>query len=97
MKREGLFSVEIQYFDYLNSRWTLASARLVDSRSFMAENSLSISSKAPHSASAKIEQKANVYEAEYLGSGTFKIVKPMRKDAKRRQSSLKGTTRGARK
>ena len=63
----------------------------------MSENTLSISSKAPHAASANIEQKKNVYEAEYLGSGTFKIVKPKRKDAKRRQSSLKGTTRGARK
>lgn len=50
-----------------------------------------------HAASAKIKQKENVYEAEYLGSGTFKIVKPKRRDAKRRQSALKGTTRGARK
>jgi hypothetical protein len=63
----------------------------------MAENTLSISSKEPHAASANIEQKKNVYEAQYLGSGTFRIVKPKRKDAKRRQSSLKGTTRGARK
>jgi hypothetical protein len=50
-----------------------------------------------HAQSASIEQKANVYEAEYLGSGTFRIVKPKRKDAKRRQSRLKGTTRGSRK
>jgi len=50
-----------------------------------------------HSASSKIQQKENIYEAEYLGSGTFKFVKPKRKDAKRRQSALKGTKRGARK
>lgn len=48
-------------------------------------------------ASPKIKQKENIYEAQYLGSGTFKIVKPKRKDRKRRQSALKGTTRGARK
>lgn len=51
----------------------------------------------PHAASSKIQQKQNIYEAEYLGSGTFKIVKPKRRDRKRRQSALKGTTRGARK
>jgi hypothetical protein len=50
-----------------------------------------------HAASPKIEQKQNVYEAEYLGGGTFRIVKPKRKEGKRRQSALKGTTRGARK
>lgn len=53
--------------------------------------------KAPHGASPKIEQKASIYEAEYFGSGTFRIVKPKRADRKRRQSALKGTTRGARK
>ena len=53
--------------------------------------------KAEHSASPNIQQKENVYEAEYLGSGTFRIVKPKRADRKRRQSALKGTTRGARK
>jgi hypothetical protein len=52
---------------------------------------------APFAASSKIKQKDNVYEAEYLGSGTFKFVKPKRQDRKRRQSALKGTTRGARK
>lgn len=52
---------------------------------------------AAHAQSPGIEQKPNVYEAEYLGSGTFRIVKPKRKDAKRRQSRLKGTTRGSRK
>jgi hypothetical protein len=54
-------------------------------------------SKEAHAQSPKIEQKPNIYEAEYLGSGTFKIVKPKRKRAKIRQSSLKGTTPGARK
>ena len=55
------------------------------------------STAAPHSASPNIKQKENVYQAEYLGSGTFKIVKPKRKSHKRRQSALKGTTAGARK
>lgn len=50
-----------------------------------------------HAASPKLQQKQNIYEAEYLGSGTFKIVKPKRRDRKRRQSALKGTVRGARK
>ena len=54
-------------------------------------------SKAAHGQSPNIEQKANIYEAEYLGSGTFHFVKPKRKSAKRRQSRLKGTTPGARK
>jgi hypothetical protein len=53
--------------------------------------------KSQHASSPNIQQKPNVYEAEYLGSGTFRIVKPKRRDAKRRQSALKGTTRGARK
>jgi hypothetical protein len=54
-------------------------------------------SKAAHSASAKVEQKEEVYQAEYLGSGTFRIVKPKRQKRKLRQSALKGTVRGARK
>lgn len=54
-------------------------------------------SKVPHSTSPSIKQKGNVYEAEYLGSGTFRIVKPKRQSRKRRQSSLKGTTAGSRK
>jgi hypothetical protein len=54
-------------------------------------------SKAPHATSSSIKQKENVYEAEYLGSGTFRIVKPKRQSRKRRQSALKGTTGGARK
>lgn len=38
-----------------------------------------------------------LYSAQYVGSGTFIISKPKRKAAKRRQSKLKGTVRGARK
>lgn len=53
--------------------------------------------KTAHATSAKIDQKAEIYKAEYLGSGTFQISKPKRQDRKRRQSKLKGTTRGARK
>lgn len=48
-------------------------------------------------ASTKIQQKNDIYQAEYLGSGTFNIIKPKRQEAKLRQSRLKGTTRGARK
>lgn len=54
-------------------------------------------SKEAHAQSPKIEQKANLYEAEYLGSGTFRISKPQRKSVKLRQSRLKGTTAGSRK
>jgi hypothetical protein len=54
--------------------------------------------KAAHASSAKIEQKTTeLYAAEYIGSGTFRISKPKRQSHKRRQSALKGTTRGARK
>lgn len=53
--------------------------------------------KVPHGSSPSMKQKDNLYEAEYLGSGTFRIVKPKRKSEKRRQSALKGTTAGARK
>jgi hypothetical protein len=62
----------------------------------MAEKSTGAALSA-HGASSKIKQKDGIYEAEYLGSGTFKIVKPKRQDRKRRQSALKGTTRGSRK
>ena len=41
--------------------------------------------------------KENLYQAVNVGSGTFLITKPKRKAAKRRQSKLKGTVRGARK
>lgn len=63
----------------------------------MAQNEQNAFGKAAHGASPKIDQKDNVYEAEYLGSGTFRIVKPKRNARKSRQSRLKGTTRGARK
>ncbi len=62
----------------------------------MAQDQFNSAGKA-HAASPKIEQKETVYSAEYFGSGTFHITKPKRKDAKRRQSALKGTTRGSRK
>jgi hypothetical protein len=38
-----------------------------------------------------------LYQAEYLGSGTFIISKPKRKARKIRQSKLKNPQRGARK
>ena len=38
-----------------------------------------------------------LYQAEYLGSGTFIISKPKRKKAKTRQSQLKNLQRGSRK
>jgi len=38
-----------------------------------------------------------LYKAEYLGSGTFVISKPKRKDKKVRQSQLKNPERGSRK
>lgn len=38
-----------------------------------------------------------LYQAEYLGSGTFAISKPKRKKAKIRQSQLKNPQRGSRK
>ncbi len=44
-----------------------------------------------------VKQKENLWNAEYLGSGTFIIHKPKRKKAKLRQSRLKGTVAGARK
>ena len=40
---------------------------------------------------------SKLYQAQYIGSGTFIISKPKRKAAKRRQSKLRGTVRGARK
>ncbi|HLJ48903.1 MAG TPA: hypothetical protein VKU01_22965 [Bryobacteraceae bacterium] len=43
------------------------------------------------------EKKENLYQAEYLGSGTFIVHKPKRKSGKLRQSRLKGRRRGARK
>jgi hypothetical protein len=38
-----------------------------------------------------------LYKAEYVGSGTFIISKPKRKETKRRQSNLKNVRRGSRK
>jgi hypothetical protein len=38
-----------------------------------------------------------LFQAEYLGSGTFKISKPKRKKAKVRQTALKNPRRGSRK
>jgi len=49
------------------------------------------------SAQKPAKQKENLYQAEYLGSGTFKITKPKRTKAKRRQSALKNRRRGSRK
>ena len=63
----------------------------------MVDKQENATGKVAHAASSKIQQKENIYEAEYLGSGTFRIAKPKRADKKRRQSALKGTTRGARK
>lgn len=63
----------------------------------MAEAKQPTSKQSGHSASVNIDQKDGIYEAQYLGSGTFNIVKPKRQDRKRRQSALKGATRGARK
>lgn len=37
-----------------------------------------------------------LYQAEYLGSGTFVITKPKRKNHKKRQTKLKNPQRGAR-
>jgi hypothetical protein len=39
----------------------------------------------------------NLYQAEYLGSGTFVIRKPKRKKIKVRQTQLKNPQRGSRK
>jgi hypothetical protein len=38
-----------------------------------------------------------LYQAEYLGSGTFAISKPKRKKIKVRQSQLRNPRRGSRK
>ena len=63
----------------------------------MPEEKHTTTSKPAHASSPNLKQKEGIYQATYMGSGTFHIVKPKRKDGKRRQSSLKGTTRGARK
>ena len=51
----------------------------------------------PHAASSKVQQKESIYQAEYLGSGTFVISKPKRKKNKIRQAKLKNPERGSRK
>ena len=38
-----------------------------------------------------------LYQAEYVGSGTFKITKPKRKKIKVRQSQIRNPRRGSRK
>jgi hypothetical protein len=38
-----------------------------------------------------------LYQAEYMGSGTFRITKPKRKAKKQRQTRVKNRQRGARK
>ncbi len=63
----------------------------------MAEAKQNTKEENEFGASPNIKQKDHIYQAEYFGSGTFKITKPKRQDRKRRQSALKGTTRGARK
>jgi hypothetical protein len=63
----------------------------------MADSTTSAPGKVSHAASPSFKAKPNLYEAEYMGSGTFRISKPKRKETKRRQSALKGTTRGSRK
>ena len=63
----------------------------------MPEEKQTNTSTPAHASSPKLKQKEGIYQAEYFGSGTFHIVKPKRKDTKRRQSALKGTTRGSRK
>jgi len=40
---------------------------------------------------------ADLYKADYIGSGTFLIKKPKRSAKKRRQSKLKGPNPGMRK
>ena len=42
------------------------------------------------------KQKPNVYAAEYLGSGTFKIVKPKRNKKKTREARVHDTGKRAR-
>jgi len=39
----------------------------------------------------------NLYQAAYIGSGTFIISKPKRKKGKKRQQQLKSPNRGMRK
>jgi hypothetical protein len=45
----------------------------------------------------KVLAEDKLYQAEYVGSGTFKISKPKRKKTKVRQSELRNPRRGSRK
>jgi hypothetical protein len=44
-----------------------------------------------------LADEKNLYKAEYVGSGTFLISKPKRKEHKVRQSQLRNPRRGSRK
>ena len=46
---------------------------------------------------AEEAKEDKLYQAEYVGSGTFMISKPKRKKAKVRQSELRNPRRGSRK
>jgi len=83
----------------MNTTWKYRSAKLELPRGdyLMPGKKPPSTHENAHATSSKLEQKENIYEAEYFGSGTFRIVKPKRTERKRRQSALKGTTRGARK
>ena len=41
--------------------------------------------------------ETKLYQAEYMGSGTFRVTKPKRKPKKQRQTRVKNRQRGARK
>jgi len=41
-------------------------------------------------------EKQNLYQAEYIGSGTFRIVKPKRKATKKRETRVHHPQRRAR-
>ena len=45
----------------------------------------------------KFWRNDKLYQAEYVGSGTFKISKPKRKKIKVRQSQIRNPRRGSRK
>jgi hypothetical protein len=48
-------------------------------------------------AEEKVLANDKLYQAEYVGSGTFKISKPKRKKIKSRQSQIRNPRRGSRK
>lgn len=51
---------------------------------------------ADQSENSEQKQKPNLYEAEYLGSGTFRIVKPKRRPSKQHLSRVRNPRRRAR-